>query len=42
MNLNFTEEEAKTPVTFGDLAALIEEIFNGYVGRIKEITRKNE
>lgn len=28
MNPNFTEEEAKTPVTFGDLAVAIEEIFN--------------
>lgn len=28
MKLNFTEEEAKTPVTFGDLAVVIEEIFN--------------
>jgi hypothetical protein len=27
MEINFTEEEAKTPVTFGDMKVLIEEIF---------------
>ena len=28
MNFNFTEEEARTPVTFGDMAVLIKEIFD--------------
>lgn len=28
MKPNFTEEEARTPVTFGDMAVLIKEIFN--------------